>query len=448
MLATLGMAAAALAIASRPRARGNGRVPLALAPLDRNLAWTSLAVLRGSPQRSLYAGGELSRAVTVEDLRAMAHRRLPGFVLEYLEGGGEKEAALARNAAALTEWHFLHRSMVDVSRCDASTVLFGRRMAMPVAVAPTGFNGLFWPHADLRLAEAAAEAGIPFAQSTMSNDSMSRVARVNGLRHWWQLYVFGRPEARETLIDLARENGCEALIVTVDAQIYGNREWEKRTMAGPSSLTWSSRFDALMHPHWLARGILTHGMPRFVNVIEFVPKERRGLFQSAHWIRSQMDRALSWQIMSRIRDRWPRKLIIKGLLAVEDVVRAAEIGADAVAISNHGGRQLDWAVAPVDLLPAAREAVGDRIAIIVDGGMRRGTDIIKAVALGADGVFVGRAVLYGLAAAGKAGARRALEILREEIARDLGLLGVPLITGLNPGLLVRADRGAPVLGFG
>jgi (S)-mandelate dehydrogenase len=434
------MVAAALAIASRPGARGNRRLPLGLAPLDRNLAGTSPAVLRTSPQRRLYAGGRLDRAVTIEDLRAMAHRRLPGFVLEYLEGGGEDEATLARNAAALAEWHFLHRSMVDVSRRDVSTVLFGRRMTIPVAIAPTGFNGLFWPHADLRLAEAAAELGIPFAQSTMSNDRMSRVARVPGLRYWWQLYVFGSPEVREALIDRARDNGCEALIVTVDAQIYGNREWEKRTMAGPSSLNWGSRLDALMHPRWFGRGVLTYGMPRFENVIEFVPKDRQGLFQSAHWIRSQMDRALSWETLSRIRDRWPRKLIIKGLLAVEDIVRAAEMGADAVAISNHGGRQLDWAVAPLDLLPAAREAVGDRIAIIVDGSMRRGTDIIKALALGADAVFAGRAVLYGVAAAGKAGAGRALEILREEIARDLGLLGVPSITGLSPGLLRQAGH--------
>jgi (S)-mandelate dehydrogenase len=444
-LAVLGMVVAALAAARRPGTRRGGRVPPALAPLDRNLAWASPAVLRAHPERRLYRGANLARAVTVEDLRAIAHRRLPGFVLEYLEGGGEDEAALARNAAAIAEWHFLHRSMVDVSQCDVSTVLFGQKMAMPVAVAPTGFNGLFWPDADLRLAEAAAEAGIPFAQSTMSNDDMSSVAQVQGLRYWWQLYVFGPPEVRETLLARARDNGCEALIVTVDAQIYGNREWEKRTMAGPASLNWHSRIDALTHPRWLGRGILSHGMPRFENVIDFVPKGQRGLFQSAHWIRSQMDRALSWETLSRIRDRWPRKLIIKGLLAVEDVVRAAEIGADAVAISNHGGRQLDWAVAPLDLLPSAREAVGDRIAIIVDGGMRRGTDVIKALALGADAVFAGRAVLYGVAAAGKSGARRALEILHEEIARDLGLLGVPTIAGLSPRLLV---RGARLCGFG
>jgi (S)-mandelate dehydrogenase len=163
------------------------------------------------------------------------------------------------------------------------------------------------------------------------------------------------------------------------------------------------------------------------------------LFPSAHWIRGQMDRALTWDTIARIRERWSRRLIVKGLLTVEDIVRAAEIGADAVAISNHGGRQLDWAVAPVDLLPAARQAIGDRMALLVDGGMRRGTDVIKALALGADAVFAGRAVLYGVAAAGKQGAKRALDIFREEIGRDLGLLGVPSIAELSPRLLVRSN---------
>jgi (S)-mandelate dehydrogenase len=292
-LVAFGVAAGALALATRPGIRGTGRVPPGLAPADRNLAWASPAVLGTSPRRRFYAGTNLDQAVTVEDLRAMAHRRLPGFVLEYLEAGGEDEAALARNIAALAEWRFLHRSLVDVSHRDVSTMLFGRKTTIPVIVAPTGLNELFWPHADLRLAEAAAEIGIPFAQSTMSNDGISRVARVPGLRYWWQLYVFGPPEVRETLVERARNAGCEALIVTVDAQIYGNREWHKRTTAGSKSLSWSSKFDALMHPRWFARGILTHGMPRFENVVEFVPKDRRGFFDSAHWIRSQMDRALT-----------------------------------------------------------------------------------------------------------------------------------------------------------
>jgi (S)-mandelate dehydrogenase len=245
---------------------------------------------------------------------------------------------------------------------------------------------------------------------------------------------------RDRLIDRARDAGCEALIVTVDAQIFGNREWYARHTSGPDVLDWGTRFDALCHPRWLTTGILSHGMPKFENVIEFLPKGKRGLFESAHWIRSEMDLALTWDTIQRIRERWPRQLIIKGLLDVADVVRAAEIGADAVALSNHGGRQLDWTVAPVELLPAARKAVGDRIAIIVDGGIRRGTDVIKAVALGADAVFAGRAVLYGLAAGGRAGAKRSLDILHAELDRDMGLLGVPSLAELDPSLLVPARR--------
>ena len=439
-LAAIGIAGGALALASRRGYGGGWRAAPPLAPADRTLAWASPAVLAGNPSRRFYSGVNHEEAVTIEDLRAMAHRQLPGFVTEYLEAGGEDEAALARNIAALAEWRFLHRSLVDVSHRDVSTVLFGRKTEIPLVVAPTGFNGLFWPHADLRLAEAAAAAGVAFAQSTMSNDLMSRVARVPGLRYWWQLYVFGPAEIRNTLISRARDNGCEALIVTVDAQIYGNREWHKRTMAGPTSLGWNARFDALMHPRWLTAGILTHGLPSFENVVEFVPKDKRSLFDSAHWIRSQMDRALNWDTIARIRESWPRKLIIKGLLTVDDCVRAAEIGADAVAISNHGGRQLDWAVAPLDLLPAVRRAVGDRLTILVDGGMRRGTDVIKALALGADAVLAGRAILYGVAAAGRDGAKKALDIIREEIDRDLGLLGVPSFSALNSRLLVRASQ--------
>jgi (S)-mandelate dehydrogenase len=375
--------------------------------------------------------------VTIEDLRAMAHRRLPRFVLEYLEGGADGEACLARNLEALAEWRFMHRSLVDVSHRDLSTVLFDRRMEMPVAIAPTGLNGIMWAHADLRLAQAAAEAGIPFAQSTMSNEKMERVAQVPGLRYWWQLYVFGPREIRENLIDRAERAGCEALIVTTDAQIYGNREWAHRLQSSPAHLSWTARLDLLRYPRWLTERVLTHGLPRFENVIDFVPKQHHGLLKSAHWIRSQMDRGLSWDTVARIRDRWPRKLIIKGLLSVRDVERAAEIGADAVAISNHGGRQLDWAVAPIDILPEARRAVGNRIALIVVGGMRRGTDILKAVMLGADAVFVGRAPLYGVAAGGREGAKRALDIFREEIERDMGLLGVPRVADLSQRLLVR-----------
>jgi (S)-mandelate dehydrogenase len=445
-LALLAAAAGAVLLATR---RGSAsRDARIRAPAghtaDKTLASASPALFGATPRREFYIGRDLARAASVEDLRAMAHRRLPRFALEYLEGGSEDEATLARNLEALAEWRFAHRSLVDVSRRDLSSNLFGRRMAMPVVVAPTGLNALFWPHADLRLAEAAADAGIPFVQSTMSNDAMADIASVPRLRHWWQLYVFGSTAVREALIERARDRGCEALVVTVDAQLYGNREWEKRDQADSKHLSWSAKFDVLRHPRWLISGIASHGMPRFDNVVEFIPRDRRGFFDSAYWIRSQMDRGLSWDTVARIRDRWPGKLVIKGLLNVGDVIRAADIGADAVALSNHGGRQLDWAVSPLDILQSARQAVGSRIGILVDGGIRRGTDVIKAIALGADAVLIGRAALYGVAAAGRKGAKRSLDILRDEIDRDLGLVGAPSMAALGPQMLVRSVSSSPI----
>lgn len=409
-VAGIGAAAGALAVAATHRQHARrSRSP---------------AVLDGTPERHLYTGRNVSRAVSVADLRAMAHRRLPRFALEYLEGGADEEATLARNRAALSRYYFTHRSFVDVSHRDISTTLFGKKMPMPLAIAPTGLNQLFWPHADLRLAEAAAECGIPFAQSTMSNDPMELVGQASGLRHWWQLYVFGPQVVQDALIERARRAGCEALIITDDAQIFGNRVWSTRNNSDPKNLSWSAKFDAMLHPRWLASGLLTHGMPVFRNVIDFVPKDRRAFFDSAFWIRQKMDRGLAWDGVKRIRDRWPGKLILKGILDIGDVAAAAGIGADAVALSNHGGRQLDWAVSPLDILPEARRVVGDRMTLLVDGGIRRGSDVLKALALGADAVMIGRAALYGVAAAGKAGVKRALDILHNEIDRDLGLLGI------------------------
>jgi len=213
----------------------------------------SPAVMDGTPERRLYSGRDVSQALSVADLRAIAHRRLPRFALEYLEGGADDEATLARNRAALARYYFTHRSFVDVAHRDISTTLFGKKMTMPVAIAPTGLNELFWPHADLRLAEAAGACGIAFAQSTMSNDPMEQVGKVPGLRHWWQLYVFGPQVVQDTLIERARRAGCEALIVTDDAQIFGNRVWSRRNNSGPKDLSWSAKLDAALHPRcWIA----------------------------------------------------------------------------------------------------------------------------------------------------------------------------------------------------
>jgi (S)-mandelate dehydrogenase len=398
----------------------------------------SVAQLAGSPRRRFYKGHDLQRAVAIEDLRAMAHRRMPRFVLEYLEGGAEEEASLLHDRSAFAQWRFTPRQLVDVSQRSLRTDLLGREAPLPLVVAPTGLNGLFWPHADTALAQAAASRGIPFVQSTMSNDTVEEVARVQGLRHWWQLYVFGGDEVWQELLRRVEAAGCEALVLTTNAQIFGNREWSVRTRATATRPSLRTMLETLLHPRWLASTLLAHGMPQFRNVIDFVPKDQRAFFASASWIRAHQPTSLSWRTVEGIRKRWKRPLLLKGILHLDDVRRALDAGVDGVVLSSHGGRQLDWCVAGIDLLPAAREIVGDRMALYTSGGVRRGTDLLKACALGADAVWAGRAPLYGVCAAGARGARRALEILEKEAFDALGLVGATSVADLRHGLVVPA----------
>jgi (S)-mandelate dehydrogenase len=405
---------------------------------------TRLAQMDGSPRRRYYTDAFPSRAVAIADLRARAHKVMPRIALEYLEGGAEDEATMMRERRAFADWRFMPRTLVDVSKRSLETQVLGKAAAMPLIVAPTGLNGFFMHHADIALAEAAAEAGVPFVQSTMSNDAVEEVAEVKGLRHWWQLYVFGGDEVWQHLLDRVDRAGCEALVLTTNAQIFGNREWSKRTRATQSLPTPSSALDAALHLRWVATTLLAGGgLPQFKNVIEFVPKDKRGMFESAHWIRSQQPTSLSWDTVAKIRERWKKPFLIKGILSLEDVHRALDSGVDGIVLSSHGGRQLDWTVSGIDLLPAAREIIGDRMQLYVSGGVRRGTDMLKAMALGADAVMAGRAPLYGLCAYGRGGVAHALDILKREADDALGLLGANSPRALNRQLLAPAARSEP-----
>jgi (S)-mandelate dehydrogenase len=405
---------------------------------------TELAQLDGTPARRYYTGFNLQRAVAIGDLRAMAHKRLPRFALEYLEGGSEDEAAMMRERQAYADWRFTPRTLVDVSHRTLETEILGRAAAMPLVVAPTGLNGIFRAHGDSALAQAALRAGIPFVQSTMSNDSMETVASAApGVRHWWQLYVFGGDEVWQELLRRADHAGCEALVLTTNTQIFGDREWQRRNQVGHRRLSADAALESLAHPAWMTQNLLLHGTPNFPNVIDFIPKGHRSFFAASTWIRQHQPTSLSWDTVAKIRQVWKKPFMLKGILCAEDVRRALDSGVDAIVLSNHGGRQLDWTIAPLDLVPVARDIVGDRVALYVTGGIRRGTDMLKALALGADAVWAGRAPLYGLCAAGAAGVSRALEILKTEALNDMGLLGVNRVDDLGPHLLthVGAARG-------
>ena len=400
---------------------------------------TASAQLDSHPPRPFYAGRNLERARTIGDLRARTHKRVPRFVLEYLEGGSEDEATLARDRDAYGDWRFIPRTLMDVSKRSLTTELFGRPSAMPVIVAPTGLNGVFQRGADVALARAAAKSGVPFVQSTMSNETIEAVAATPALRHWFQLYVFGEDRIWQTLVDRARAAGCEALVLTSNSQIFGNREWDERTRGAGGRPSLATIANAAVHPAWALR-TLAHGMPAFANVIDFVPPAQRGFFSSATWIREQMPKSLSWDTLRAIRARWTGPLIIKGLLSPEDARIALSCGVDGIVLSSHGGRQMDWAVAPLDVLPRVRDVVGTRATLLLSGGIRRGTDLLKALALGADAVMTGRAPLYGLCAAGAQGAAHALDILHREGCDAMGLLGVNAPADLGPHLLAHCGR--------
>ena len=399
---------------------------------------TSVAQMLGTPQRRYYTGSRLDRVQAIADLRARTHKLMPRIALEYLEGGAGEEGTLLREREAFAEWRFMPHTLVDESHRDVVVNILGRQASMPLIVAPTGLNGIFMRNGDLALAQGATDAGVPFVQSTMSNDPMELISQIPGVRHWWQLYVFGGEEIWQELVDRADAAGCEALVLTTNSQIFGQREWDSRTRTSKETPSLATILNAALHPRWLAT-TLRHGMPEFANVIDFVPRDRRGFFDSAFWIREQMPRSLSWDTVAKIRERWKKPFFIKGILNLEDVRRSLDSGVDGIILGSHGGRQTDWAVSALDILPRARDIVGDRIALYMSGGIRRGTDILKARALGADAVLTGRATLYGLCAHGTKGVAKAIDLLRGEMINELGQLGIPTLEALSMDVLVRND---------
>jgi len=375
---------------------------------------------------------KIDSAVNIEDLRRMARRRLPRIAFDYIEGGVEDERCLERNESAFARYPLLPRYLVDIARRDLSTTLFERKYALPFGIAPTGLAGLFRAGADLMLAEAAATSNIPFVMSGAATASMEAAARVAPAHAWYQLYCARDPKISEDMIRRARDAGLAALVLTVDIPINAKRERNIRNGFGlPPRLTAGTIAEALTHPGWIAE-YLRHGQPRFENWAPYAGGGNPNLLFA-----QQSPATVTWRDLDNFRRLWPRHLIVKGILHPDDAARAVEVGVDGIWVSNHGGRQLDQAPAALDALAAIRARVAGRAALMLDGGVRRGADIAIALCLGAQFVFVGRATLYGAAAGGIAGVRRAIKILSDELDRVMAQIGRPSIAQLDESCLMK-----------
>ena len=372
-------------------------------------------------------------AYDVADLRALARRRLPRGVFEFFDRGNGDETALVENRVAFDRIKLEPRMLVDTSRRAQNITLFGQKHAMPIAIAPTGSAGLAWHEGEVALARAAAKAGIPFALATGSMTSLERVAAEAGGTLWFQVYMWPDRSLSHRLVERAKAAGYQALIVTVDTPVPPGREYNLRNgMTVPFRFTRRNVTDVLAHPRWLAsvlmRYLLTTGMPRYENY----PTDLKARITAAPMGRSMMvTDSLTWEDLRALRKLWPHTLMVKGILRAADAVLAADCGADAVIVSNHGGRAVDSTRAPIAVLPEVVDAAGRRLTVLVDSGFRRGADVVKALALGAKAVLIGRATLYGTAVAGATGAARAIEIYRDEIDRLLALIGCPGVAALD-----------------
>jgi L-lactate dehydrogenase (cytochrome) len=376
----------------------------------------------------------------IEDLRLRARRRIPRAIFDYADRGSYDEATYRANRSDLAALKLRQRVMIDVSQRSTATTMLGERVTMPVGIAPTGLTGLFHADGEILGARAAQKFGIPFCLSTMSICSIEDVAGAVDKPFWFQLYVMRDRGFSRTLVERAIAAKCSALVLTLDLQIQGQRHNDiKNGLAVPPKLTLKNMLDVATKPDWALR-VLRGKRKSFGNLAD-APGAKEGLATLSHWIAGQFDPSLSWKDVEWIRSIWPGKLILKGVLDVEDARIAAGLGADAMVVSNHGGRQLDGAPSSISVLPSIVEAVGDRTEIMFDGGVRSGQDVLKAVALGAKSCLIGKAWLYGLAAGGEQGVTQALELIRKELDVSMALTGTNEIGAITPGLLHQPRHG-------
>ena len=378
----------------------------------------------------------LNRAASVADLRKLAKRRLPAGVFDYVDGGAEDERTLASNEAAFAAVTYRPRVLRGIDAPNPGSTLLGAPISMPLVLAPTGFTRIVHPDGELAVARAAQRAGVVYTLSTMSTCSIEEVAAVNGEgRRWFQVYAWRDRGLVKEMVDRADAAGYEALVLTVDTAVLGRRERDvRRGFTMPPTLGPGTLVDGALHAAWT--WAFVSGDPiRFANVIGRDVGDGATPVKVSDYIHDQFDPALSWGDVDWLRSIWDGPVLLKGVQSVEDAVHAAQAGVTGVALSNHGGRQLDGAPAAFSLVAPVADAVGDRVEIICDGGVRRGSDILKAVAAGADAVMAGRAYLYGLAVGGERGVDRVLEWFRADLERTMSLLGVETVAELDRSLV-------------
>jgi (S)-mandelate dehydrogenase len=375
----------------------------------------------------------VDRCYNIEDLRREAKRRLPKWLFEFIDRGCEDEVGLAHNVVAFRRIKLRQTALVDVTARDLGGTLFGQRTGLPLAVGPTGAAGLCWYEGELELARAAAAHDVPFSMAISSTTALEKVAREVEGRLWFQVYVWEDRQLTYDVVKRAEDAGYEALIVTVDVNLGVNREFNLRNGYGnPFKPGHRNVRDIVLKPEWMTtvlfRYFATTGMPRQANLPDFAKAEHGAALRGKN-------SAVTWEDIARLRDRWRGKLIVKGLMRPEDAERAFEAGCDGIVVSNHGARNLDMTVASIDALPEIVRQVRGRMTVLLDSGIRRGSDLVKAYALGADAVLLGRATLFGTAAGGRAGAERALSLLRREYELTLAHVGRLGIGDLGPDVL-------------
>lgn len=386
-----------------------------------------------------YGVRQLARAYSIEDLRRLARRRIPSGAFAYIEGGGDDEVSMRRNRAAFEDYELLPRVLRDVSEIDLQTTVLGTPLALPFALAPIGSPRLFHHEGELASARAAKRAGIAFSLSSSGTRSIERIAQDVDVPRWYQLYVWNDRPLVKDLISRARDAGYRALLLTVDTAVSSKRERELRSgiMLPNPALRLSTFLEGTLHPDWWWHFLTTDAV-RFANL---TPTGAPASVGFARMVKS-FDGSLSWADLEWIRGTWGGPLALKGVQTVDDARRAADIGVDAVVVSNHGGRQLDHVPATIDSLGPIVAAVGDRVEVLMDGGLRRGTDIVTALALGAKACLLGRAHVYGLAAAGEAGVSHAIDLLAREVRMAMALLGVTRVDELDPSFVQHRPKRA------